>query len=192
MVGILGAGIIGYRQLPVSDLPTVDYPTITVTVALPGASPETMASAVATPLEKQFSTIAGVDAITSTSLQGTTTITLQFTLERSIDGAAQDVQAAIAKTRRQLPQGVQSPSYSKANPADQPILYLALTSRTMPLSTVDEFGETFLAQRISTVPGGAPVTILGQQKYAVRIQLDPRALAYRQIGIDEVVSAVAK
>jgi HAE1 family hydrophobic/amphiphilic exporter-1 len=200
MVGILGAGIIGYRQLPVSDLPTVDYPTITVTVGLPGASPETMASAVATPLEKQFSTIAGVDAITSTSLQGTTTITLQFSLDRSIDGAAQDVQSAIAKTRRLLPQGVQSPSYSKANPADQPILYLALTSKTvdlgksqlsfLPLSTVDEFGETFLAQRISTVPGVAQVSILGQQKFAVRIQLDPRALAYRRIGIDDVANAV--
>ncbi|HET7791164.1 MAG TPA: efflux RND transporter permease subunit, partial [Gemmatimonadales bacterium] len=125
MLGILFFGIAAYRLLPVSDLPTVDYPTISVNANLAGASPETMASAVATPLEKQFSTIAGVDQMTSTSSQGNTSITLQFTLDRNIDAAAQDVQAAISKTLNQLPQGIIPPSYQKVNPADSPILYLA-------------------------------------------------------------------
>ena len=190
MAAILLAGVMGYRLLPVSDLPTVDYPTLTVSASLPGASPETMASAVATPLEKQFATIAGVDAMTSTSNQGTTSITLQFALERNIDAAAQDVQAAISQTLRRLPDGILPPSYQKVNPAASPILFLALTSKTLSLSAVDDYAEAFLAQRISTVSGVAQVQVFGSQKYAVRIQLDPRQLAARQIGIDEVASAI--
>jgi HAE1 family hydrophobic/amphiphilic exporter-1 len=191
MVGILVAGVVGYRALPVSDLPTVDYPTISVSAGLPGASPETMAAAVATPLEKEFSTIPGIDNITSTSSQGSANITLQFSLDRNIDAAAQDVQTAIAQTLRRLPQGMQPPSYRKANPAAFPIMFYVLSSPTLPLSTVDEYAETVLAQRISTIDGVAQVNVFGAQKYAVRIQLDPRALAYRRIGIDEVVQAVA-
>jgi HAE1 family hydrophobic/amphiphilic exporter-1 len=145
---------------------------------------------VATPLEKQFSTIAGLDQMTSTSSLGSASITLQFALERDIDAAAQDVQAAISKTLRQLPQGIIPPSYQKVNPADSPILYYALTSKTLPLSTVDEYGETFMAQRISMVAGVAQVQIFGPQKYAVRIQLNPKAMASRGIGIDEVAGAV--
>jgi len=191
MLGILLFGLMGYRLLPVSDLPNVDYPTIQVSAGLSGASPETMASAVATPLEKQFSTIAGVDAMTSTSTQGGTSITLQFSLSRDIDAAAQDVQAAISKTLRQLPPGMPPPSYQKVNPADSPILFLALTSQTLPLPTLDEYAQTFLAQRISTVQGVAQVQVFGSQKYAVRIQIDPRALADRGLGLDEVTAAVA-
>ena len=190
MLGILLFGALGYRQLPVNDLPNVDYPVITVRANLPGAGPETMASAVATPLEKQFSTIAGLDAITSTSALGSTSITLQFTLERNIDAAAQDVQAAIAQTLRQLPSGIIPPSYQKSNPADSPILFLALTSDLLPLPTLDEYAETFLAQRLSMVDGVAQVSVFGSQKYAVRVQLDPQALAARGVGIDQVVDAV--
>jgi len=190
MVGILLFGIMGYRLLPVSDLPNVDFPTITVNASLPGASPETMASAVATPLEKQFSTIAGLDQMTSSSTQGGTSITLQFTLDRNIDAAAEDVEAAISKTLRQLPQGILPPSYQKVNPADAPIIYFALTSNLLPLPTLDEYAETFLTQRISTVPGVAAVNVYGSMKYAVQIRLDPREMAARQIGIDEVAAAV--
>jgi hydrophobic/amphiphilic exporter-1 (mainly G- bacteria), HAE1 family len=191
MVGILLFGIMAYRLLPVSDLPNVDYPTITVSAGLPGASPQTMAAAVATPLEKQFSTIAGVDAMTSSSTLGGTSITLQFSLSRDIDAAAQDIQAAISKTLRQLPPGIQPPSYQKVNPADQPILYLALTSPTLPIATLDEYAETFLAQRLSTVSGVAQVQVFGSGKYAVRIQLDPKALQARGIAFDEVTAAVS-
>jgi HAE1 family hydrophobic/amphiphilic exporter-1 len=191
MTGILLFGLMGYRLLPVSDLPNVDYPTITVSAGLPGASPETMASAVATPLEKQFSTIAGLDAMTSSSSLGGTSITLQFNLSRNIDAAAQDVQAGISKTLRQLPSDMLPPSYQKVNPADSPILYLALTSPTLPLSVLDEYAETSIAQRLSTVSGVAQVSVYGAQKYAVRIQLDPRALADRGIGLDQVTGAVA-
>ena len=190
MLGILMFGVMAYRLLPVSDLPNVDYPTITVSAGLPGASPQTMAAAVATPLEKQFSTIAGLDAMTSSSTLGGTSITLQFTLSRDIDAAAQDVQAAISKTLRQLPPGIQPPSYQKVNPADSPILYLTLTSNTLPLATLDEYAETFLAQRLSTVSGVAQVQVFGSAKYAVRIQLDPKALQARGIGLDEVTAAV--
>jgi HAE1 family hydrophobic/amphiphilic exporter-1 len=190
MMAILLFGVMGYRLLPVSDLPNVDFPTINVNAGLPGANPETMAAAVATPLEKQFSTIAGLDAMTSSSTQGGTSITLQFTLSRDIDAAAQDVQAAISKTLRQLPQGMLPPSYQKVNPADSPILYLALSSPTLRLSAVDEYAESFLAQRISTVSGVAQVQVYGSQKYAVRIQVDPQALQARGIGIDEVAAAV--
>jgi hydrophobic/amphiphilic exporter-1 (mainly G- bacteria), HAE1 family len=191
MIGILFFGASAYRRLPVSDLPSVDFPTIQVNANLPGASPETMAAAVATPLEKQFSTIAGIDNMTSSSGLGSTSITIQFSLDRSIDAAAQDVQAAISQTLRSLPQGILPPSYRKVNPADQPIIYFALTSKTMPLSQLDEYGETFMAQRISMVPGIAQVQVYGGQKYAVRVQLDPTSLANRGIGIDEVTDAIS-
>ncbi|HWJ14859.1 MAG TPA: efflux RND transporter permease subunit [Gemmatimonadaceae bacterium] len=191
MAGILFFGITAYRRLPVSDLPTVDFPTITVNASLPGASPETMASAVATPLEKQFSTIAGIDNMTSSSGLGSMSITMQFTLDRSIDGAAQDVQAMIAKTLRDLPQGIIPPSYQKVNPADSPIIFFSFTSDLMPLSQLDEYAETFMAQRISMVPGVAQVNVYGAQKYAVRVQLDPTALVNRKLGIDEVANAIS-
>ena len=190
MLAILLFGIMGYRLLPVSDLPNVDFPTISVNAGLPGANPETMAAAVATPLEKQFSTIAGIDAMTSTSTQGGTSITLQFALSRDIDAAAQDVQAAISQVVRQLPQGMLPPSFRKVNPADSPILFLAVSSPTLSLSALDEYAETFLAQRISTVEGVAQVQVFGSQKYAVRVQIDPQALVARGIGIDEVAAAV--
>ena len=191
MIGILLFGVMGYRLLPISDLPNVDFPTIQVSAALPGASPETMASSVATPLEKQFSTIAGLDNMNSSSVQGSTAITLQFNLSRNLDGAALDVQSAISAAARQLPPNMPSPpSFQKVNPADQPVLYLTLTSATLPLSDLDEYGEVMMAQRISTVSGVAQVQVFGPQKYAVRVQLDPRALASRGIGIDEAAQAV--
>jgi HAE1 family hydrophobic/amphiphilic exporter-1 len=193
MLAFLLFGVLGYLQLPQSDLPNMDFPTILVTASVPGASPETMASSVATPLERQFSTIAGLDSMTSTNALGNTQITLQFDLSRNIDAAAQDVQAAISRAAKQLPPEMPSPpSYQKVNPADQPVLYLSLSSTTLPLSTVDEYAETLLAQRISMVNGVAQVLVYGSQKYAVRVQLDPNALASRGIGIDEVVGAVQK
>ena len=191
MLAILMFGVVAYRALPVSDLPTVDFPVILVTATLPGANPDTMASAVATPLEKQFSTIAGIESMNSVSALGSCQIILQFNLNRNIDAAAQDVQTAIAQAQPQLPQNLPSPpTYRKVNPADQPVLYLALSSPTLPLSDVDEYAETLMAQRISMVQDVAQVQVYGAQKYAVRVQLDPRALASRQIGIDEVVNAV--
>jgi len=190
-LAIVFFGLMAYRMLPVSDLPNVDFPTILVTASLPGASPETMASSIATPLERQFSTIAGLDQMTSTSMQGQTSITLEFALDRNIDAAAQDVQAAIAAAQSRLPQGMPSPpSYQKVNPADKPVLYLGLSSPTLPLSQVDEYAETYLAERISMISGVAQVVVYGSQKYAVRIQIDPQALAYRGIGIDEVAQAI--
>ena len=193
MLGILLFGIMGYRYLPVSDLPTVDFPTILVIAEFPGASPQTMATAVATPLERQFSTIAGLDSMNSTNAQGISRITLQFNLDRNIDAAAQDVQAMIGKAARQLPPDMPNPpSYQKVNPADFPVLFLALSSSTLPLSNVHEYADTFIAQRISMVSGVAQVQIYGAQKYAVRAQLDPRALATRSIGIDEVASAIQR
>src|SRR5213593_1485942 len=191
MLGILLFGVMGYRLLPVSDLPNVDFPTILVSANLPGANPDTMASAVAMPLEKQFSTIAGLDSMSSSSSQGSTQITLQFNLSRSLDAAAQDVQSMIAKAARDLPHNLPSPpSYQKVNPADQPILYLALSAPTMRLSDVDEYAETLMAQRISMVSGVAQVSVFGAQKYAVHVKLDPKALASRQVGIDEVSNAI--
>ena len=184
-------GMMAYRSLPVSDLPNVDFPTITVSASLPGASPETMASSVSTPLEQQLASIAGIDSMTSSSSLGSTQITLQFNLDRNIDGAAQDVQSAISAVQRRLPQDMPSPpSFRKQNPAEDPILLLALSSSTLPLSVVDEYAETLLAQRISTVDGVAQVNVMGAQKYAVRVQVDPRALAARGIGIDEVRTAL--
>ena len=191
MAAILLFGILGYRQLAVSDLPNVDFPTIQVFAGLPGANPDTMAAAVATPMEKQFSTIAGIDSMTSTSSLGGTSITLQFDLSRNIDDAAQDVQAAISRVVGQLPPSMPSPpTFQKVNPADQPVFFLALSSPTLPISTVDQYAETLLGQRISMVKGVAQVQVFGAQKYAVRILLDPQALAARQIGIDEVTTAV--
>jgi HAE1 family hydrophobic/amphiphilic exporter-1 len=191
MSAVLLFGIAAYRELPVSDLPNVDFPTLLVTATLPGTDPETMASAVATPLERAFSTIAGIDSMTSVSALGTTQITVQFTLDRDIDSAAQDVQAAISGALGLLPRDLPSPpTWRKVNPADQPVLFLALRSATMPLSTVDKYAETVLAQRISTISGVAQVQVFGAQKYAVRIRLDPRALAARELGIDEVMQAV--
>jgi len=191
MSGILLVGIIGYSLLPVSDLPSVDYPTIQVSASLPGASPETMASAVATPLEKQFSTIAGVDSMSSVSAQGSSQITIQFSLDRNIDAAAQDVQAAITRAARLLPPNMPAPpTYYKVNPADAPILYVAMSSPTLPLSTVDDYAENMLAQRISMVNGVAQVSVYGSQQYAVCIQVDPNKLAAYGLGIDQVEQAV--
>jgi HAE1 family hydrophobic/amphiphilic exporter-1 len=188
---ILLFGTIAFRALPVAALPSVDYPTIQVNAALPGANPETMASAVATPLEREFSTIAGIDSMSSTNSQGSTSITIQFSLDRTIDAAAQDVQAAIAKAGGRLPTTMpRPPSYQKVNPAEQPILYLALDSSTLPLYRVNEFADTLMAQRISMVSGVSRVQVFGAQKYAVRIQVDPNELAARKIGIDEVQKAV--
>jgi HAE1 family hydrophobic/amphiphilic exporter-1 len=191
MLAIAVFGVVAYRALPVSDLPNVDFPTIMVSASLPGANPDTMASAVATPLEKQFSTIAGIDSMTSTSSLGSTSITLQFSLDRSLDSAAQDVQAAIARTTRSLPAGMPyPPSFRKVNPADTPIFFLALTSKTLPLSDLNEYADTMMAQRISMISGVAQVQIRGSATYAVRIQVDPTALAAKGIGIDEVATAV--
>ena len=191
MLAILLFGVIAYQNLAVSDLPNVDFPTISVSANLSGASPETMASAVATPLEKQFTTIAGLDSMTSTSSLGQTSITLQFDLSRNIDAAAQDVQAAITSAANQLPPNMPTPpTFRKVNPADSPVLFLAVTSPTLPLSEVDEYAETLLGQQISMVNGVAQVSVFGSMKYAVRIQLDPKELASRQIGIDEVSSAI--
>ncbi|HEY2382071.1 MAG TPA: efflux RND transporter permease subunit [Terriglobia bacterium] len=185
---ILLFGIVGFRALPIAALPSVDYPTIQVTAAQPGANPETMASSIATPLEREFSTIAGVRSISSSNTQGVSTITVQFALDRSIDAAAQDVQSAIAQAI--LPPMPRPPSYAKQNPSEQPILYLALMSSTLPLYTVNEYAETMIAQRMSSVSGVSRVQIYGAQKYAVRIQVDPDRLASHHVGIDEVQRAV--
>jgi HAE1 family hydrophobic/amphiphilic exporter-1 len=191
MLSIALFGIMGYESLSVSDLPNVDFPTIQVQASYPGAVPETMASSVATPLERQFSTIAGVDTMISSSSQGRTEITLTFVLNRNIDAAALDVQAAISRAAKQLPSDMPTPpSYQKVNPGDQPILYLVLTSPTLPLSTLNEYGDTLMAQRISMVDGVAQVQVFGSQKFAVRVQADPQKLASRGIGIDELENAI--
>ncbi|MEH2126960.1 efflux RND transporter permease subunit [Nostoc sp.] len=191
MAAILIFGFMSYRLLPISDLPSVDYPTIQVSASRPGASPETMAASVARPLEKQFSSIAGLDSLNSTSTLGQTQITLQFNLSRNIDDAAQDVQAAISGASGQIATDLPNPpTYSKVNPADQPILYLYLDSPTLPLSQVDNYAETYLAQKLSTINGVAQVAVYGSQKYAARIQLDPQQLAARQIGLDQVATAI--
>ena len=177
-------------MLPVSDLPAIDFPTISVQATLTGASPETVASAVALPLEKQFSTISGLSSMNSTSTQGNTNITLQFDLSRDIDAAAQDVQSMIARAARQLPSQITPPSYQKVNPGDSPVLFLNLRSSTLPLSTVNEYAESTISQRISTVTGVAQVQAFGGAKYAVRIDVDPRKLSAHGIGMDEVVTAI--
>jgi hydrophobic/amphiphilic exporter-1 (mainly G- bacteria), HAE1 family len=191
MASFVAFGLVAYRTLPVSDLPSVDFPTLQVSASLPGASPETMASSVATPLERQFSTIAGLTALNSSSGQGATQITLEFDLDRDIDGAAQDVQSAIAAAARQMPPNMPAPpTFRKVNPADQPIVQLVLTSPTVPLSDLNRYGQDIVAQRIATIPGVAQVLVYGSQKYAVRIELDPQALASRGLGLDEVASAI--
>jgi hydrophobe/amphiphile efflux-1 (HAE1) family protein len=190
MAALVIFGLFGYSSLPVSELPNVDFPTIVVSASLPGADPETMASAVATPLESQFSTIAGISSMTSSSTEGSTQVTIQFDLDRNLDGAAQDVQSAISAAQRQLPTQMPSPpTLKKVNPSDQPIVYLALGSSTLPLSEVDKYAETLLARQLSTLSGVAQVNVYGSQKFAVRIQADPFALAARGIGIDEIASA---
>src|SRR4051812_42766621 len=191
MAAIALFGTVAYRELAVSDLPNVDLPTLLVTASLPGASPETMAAAVATPLENQFSTIAGLSSMTSSNSLGNTQITLEFDLNRKLDGAAVDVQAAITQASRMLPQGMPTPpTFTKVNPADQPVLYIALTSPTLPLWTLDEYAETRLAQRVSMISGVAQVQVLGAQKYAVHAQMDPHAMASRQVGINEIETAL--
>ncbi len=192
MAGLLIFGVVAYQLLPVNELPNVDFPTLQVTAGLPGASPETMASSVATPLEREFSTIAGLDSMTSTSAQGATQITLQFAMDRELDGAAQDVMAAISRAQRLLPAEMPNPpSFRKVNPADQPILYVALSSTLLPLSTVDEYAETLMAQRVSMVNGVAQVQVYGAQKYAVRVQVNPNTLKAMGIGMDEVAQGIA-
>ncbi|MBV8887555.1 MAG: efflux RND transporter permease subunit [Chroococcidiopsidaceae cyanobacterium CP_BM_RX_35] len=191
MLGIIIFGLMSYRLLPISDLPTVDYPTIQVSAQRPGASPDTMAMSVARPLEKQFASIAGLSSLNSTSALGTTQITLQFDLSRNIDAAAQDVEAAINAAAGQIPSDLPNPpSYTKVNPADQPILYLYLYSQTLPLSKVDEYAETYIAQRLSIISGVAQVQVYGSQKNAVRVQLDPQQLATRGIDLNQVQTAL--
>lgn len=191
MSSLVFFGWFAYKTLPVSDLPNVDFPTISVSASLPGASPETMASSVATPLEKQFSTIAGIDSMNSVNNLGSTQITIQFNLDRDIDAAALDVQSAIGKATRLLPKDMPAPpSYQKVNPADQPILYMGLTSATLPLSQVNEYAETLISQRLATINGVAQVQIMGSQKYAVRISVDPDRLASYGISLDDVARAI--
>jgi HAE1 family hydrophobic/amphiphilic exporter-1 len=191
MAAIALFGTVAYRELAVSDLPNVDLPTLLVTASLPGASPDTMAAAVATPLENNFSMIAGLSSMTSSNSLGNTQVTLEFDLSRKLDGAAVDVQAAITQASRLLPQGMPTPpTFTKVNPADQPVLYLALTSPTLPLWTLDEYAETRVAQRISMISGVAQVQVLGAQKYAVHVQMDPHAMASRQVGINEIETAL--
>jgi HAE1 family hydrophobic/amphiphilic exporter-1 len=192
MAALVIFGIAAYPKLPVNELPNVDFPTINISASLPGASPETMASSVATPIEAQLSTIAGIDQMSSTSALGSTTITVSFKLDRNIDAAAQDVQSAIAAAQRQLPQDMPTPpTYRKVNPADAPILNLVMRSSTLPLSTVDDYAETELAQQLSMLDGVAQVNVYGSQKYAVRVSVDPDRLAATGIGIDQLQTAIA-
>ncbi len=183
-------GWIAFQKLPVSDLPSVDFPTISVSANLPGANPETMAGTVATPLERQFSQISGLDSMSSVSNTGSTRITLQFSLSRDIDAAAQDVQTAIATAMRRLPDDIDTPTFRKINPADSPVLFVALTAKTIPLPELDRFADSHIAQRLSKINGVAQVVVFGSQKYAVRIYLDPEAIAKRGLGLDRVVSAI--
>ena len=192
MVGILGFGILSYTSLPVSALPSVEYPTINVSASLPGANPDTMASSVATPLEKEFSTIAGINSMSSSSRLGASSITLQFDLSRNIDAAAQDVQAAISRAGGSLPTNMPTPpSYSKVNPAEQPILYMGCRSKTIAPAQLDEYAETLLARRISMVNGVARVQVYGAKQYAVRVEADPQKLATRQVDLEEVRTALS-
>src|ERR1051325_7039198 len=181
-------GFVGYRALPIAALPSVDYPTIQVNAAQPGANPETMASSIATPLEREFSTIAGVRSISSSNPQGVSTLPIQFALDRDIDAAAQDIQSAIAQAV--LPPMPRPPSYAKQNPSEQAILYFSLGSKTLPLYTVNEYAETMIAQPMSSVSGVSRVQVFGAQKYAVRVQVDPDRLAAHHVGVDEVQRAI--
>src|SRR6516164_1232289 len=185
-------GSVGYFFLPVAALPQVDFPTISVQTTLPGASPATMAASIATPLEREISAIAGVDSITSVSGLGNGRITVQFNLNRNIDAAAQDVQAAIANAARKMPAEMTTPpSYRKVNPTDTPVLMLTLKSASVPLSTINDYVEINIGQRVSTLPGVAQVLTYGSQKYTIRVQVDPDLLAIRGIGLDEVQRALA-
>ena len=192
MAALVIFGIFGYFTLPVSDLPNVDFPTISVSANLPGADPITMASGVAAVLENQFSTIPGIDQMSSNSSIGQSNVTMQFSLDRNIDSAAQDVQAAISAALGQLPKALpRPPSFHKVNPNDQPIMYISMFSNTMQLQDLDEYAETLLSREISTIDGVAQIQVFGQGKYGVRIQVDPDALATRGIGIDTLATAVA-
>jgi HAE1 family hydrophobic/amphiphilic exporter-1 len=189
---LVAGGIFAYLFLPVAALPRVEFPVINVQASLPGASPDTMANAVATPLIKQFATISGIDTISATSAQGSTSIAVQFNLNRDIDSAAADIQSAIARVQRQLPDEMtEPPSYRKVNPADAPIMILALSGDVTPLPDMDAFAQQVISPALSTIEGVAQVQVFGSQKYAVRIQLDPDTLAARGIGVDEVQAAVA-
>src|SRR3954470_12797788 len=184
---IIAFGVFGFRLLPVSALPKVDFPTIAVTATLPGANADTMAASVAGPIERQLSTIAGISSMSSTSSQGTTSIVIQFDLNRNIDGAALDVQTALTVAQRRLPiEMTVPPSFRKVNPGDFPVLILAASSETLPLSTVNNYSEIVIGQQISQLPGVAQVEIYGQQKYAVRVQVDPVAAAARNISLDDI------
>src|SRR5205809_4722811 len=190
---IIVLGIFAYRLLAVAALPAVDFPTIAITGQLPGASAETMAASVAAPIERQLSTIAGITSLTSSSSLGITTITIQFDLNRNIDGAALDVQTALTVAARRLPVEMTTPpSFRKVNPGDFPILYVSLISPTLPLHVVNEYGEITLAQQISQLPGVAQVVVYGAQKFAVRVQVDPVAAAARNISLDDIRSVVSK
>src|SRR3989440_8572076 len=190
---IIVFGAFAYRLLPVAALPAVDFPTIAITATLPGASAETMAASVASPIERQLSTIAGISSLTSSSSLGTTSITIQFELNRSIDGAALDVQTALAVAARRLPVEMTTPPFfRKVNPGDFPVLYISLVSATLPLSTVDDYGEILLAQQISQLPGIAQVLVYGAQKYALRVQVDPVAAAARNISMEDIRTVVSK
>jgi len=191
MIGILIFGVAGYRSLPVSDLPNIDFPTVQVQAFLPGASPETIAASVAAPMERQFSTIAGLDSMNSASQRGYTQMTLQFSLERDLDSASADVQNAISAVARRLPPGMPNPpSMRKVNPADQPIIMVSMNSTTLPATLVDEYAETVISPQISTINGVSQVQIQGQSKFAVRVQLDPNKLMNRGISLDEVQAAI--
>src|SRR5215218_7653081 len=192
-VSIVVFGIFAYRLLPVAALPKVDFPTISITATLPGASPETMAASVATPIERQLSTIAGISSMTSSSSLGTSQITVQFDLNRSIDSAALDVQTALTIAQRRLPiEMTIPPSFRKVNPGDFPVLFIALTSETLPLSRLNEYADIILGQQISQLPGVAQVLIYGSQKFAVRVQADPEAVAARGLSMEEIRTAVAR
>jgi HAE1 family hydrophobic/amphiphilic exporter-1 len=193
MAGILGFGLLSYFTLPVSDLPSVEYPTIQVAASLPGANPDIMASSVATPLEKSFSNIAGIESMSSASSLGTTSITLQFDLSRPIDAAAQDVQAAISRAGGSLPTNMPAPpSYQKVNPAARPVVFMGISSNTMTMAALDEYAETLIARRISMVSGVAQVQVYGAKKYAVRVQADPDRLAARQVGLEDIRIALGQ
>ncbi len=192
MAGILFFGVISYKKLPINNLPNVDFPTIEVTAILPGANSETMASTVAMPLEKQLSTISGVDSMVSTSVQGKTTINIQFSLERNIDAAAQDVNAAISSAMGVLPKNLPNPpTYIKVNPGDMPIIFIGLISETLPVTAINDYAENILTPYLSTINGIAQVRIVGTQRYAVRVQVNPHALSSKGIGINEVSDALS-
>ncbi|MBN8778548.1 efflux RND transporter permease subunit [Thiobacillus sp.] len=183
-------GALAYKQLPVNDLPQVDFPTLRITASLPGANPETMANTVATPLERQLATVAGIESMSSQSGQGSTSITLQFELGRDIDAAAQDVQTAIAQAARNLPQGMDPPQLRKINPADSPIMYLALSAERLPLTELDAIADSRVAQKLSSLSGVAQVLVFGSQKYALRLYLDPAKLQQRGLTFSDVIQAV--